>query len=79
MIKAASWKNNFFLVTARLAFTIYRSPDALKRLAEADHQLFITLCLRLTLATLCTMLGLGCVKILLCLLWITADSYKGSL
>ncbi|EKM76615.1 hypothetical protein AGABI1DRAFT_94030 [Agaricus bisporus var. burnettii JB137-S8] len=42
-----------------LAVTIYRSSDALRRLAEADRQLFITLYIRLTLTTLATFMGFG--------------------
>ncbi|KAF7759911.1 hypothetical protein Agabi119p4_11606 [Agaricus bisporus var. burnettii] len=42
-----------------LAVTIYRSSDALRRLAEADRHLFITLYVRLTLTTLVVALGFG--------------------
>ncbi|XP_006455641.1 hypothetical protein AGABI2DRAFT_121542 [Agaricus bisporus var. bisporus H97] len=42
-----------------LAVTIYRSSDALRRLAEADRQLFVTLYVRLTLTTLATFMGFG--------------------
>lgn len=51
-----------FFLTVWLAVTIYRSSDALRRLAEADRQLFVTLYIRLTLTTLATFTGFGCVK-----------------